>query len=225
MDLPPEFTKPDLSAFLANDTIPSNINSSTISYVGEFLSAPLPPSASDPCTAAQMPDDGQTISLRSPYFSQDQAGNRGWTTVETVIIRLNNCCVPSSHFPVYSNKSAFVSDWFEVTVGYDAAVCVQKYEPWIVETYNTSIVPPATFRIVEKGNGSNSSSPSGHIQGTPIANFGYLNATGKEFAFAGARANSIFPILESDDHMDIQYNPSLTVGPVVPLCTTVLLTS
>jgi len=37
MDLPTEFTNPDLNVLQANDTIPSNINSSTISYIGEFL--------------------------------------------------------------------------------------------------------------------------------------------------------------------------------------------
>jgi len=39
MDLPTEFAKPDLSVLDANDTIPSNINLSTISSIGEFLSA------------------------------------------------------------------------------------------------------------------------------------------------------------------------------------------
>ena len=40
VDLPTKFTKPDLSDLHKNDTIPSNINSSTISYVGEFLFVP-----------------------------------------------------------------------------------------------------------------------------------------------------------------------------------------
>ena len=38
MDIPPELTKPDLSALNAKDTIPPNINSSAISYLGEFSS-------------------------------------------------------------------------------------------------------------------------------------------------------------------------------------------
>jgi len=43
MDLPTEFTKPNLSGLAANDTIPSNINPSTISYISEFFSAPRVP--------------------------------------------------------------------------------------------------------------------------------------------------------------------------------------
>jgi len=40
MELPAELTKTDLSELLANETMPSNIDTSTISYVGEFSSAP-----------------------------------------------------------------------------------------------------------------------------------------------------------------------------------------
>ena len=40
MDLPAKFTKPDLSTLPANDTIPSNRDSSTISYIGKFMPAP-----------------------------------------------------------------------------------------------------------------------------------------------------------------------------------------
>ena len=36
MDLPTRLTEPNI-----DDTIPSNIDPSTISYIGEFLSAPL----------------------------------------------------------------------------------------------------------------------------------------------------------------------------------------
>ena len=39
MDLPAEFVKPDFSHVIVNDTLPSNIDLSTIS-VGQFLSAP-----------------------------------------------------------------------------------------------------------------------------------------------------------------------------------------
>ena len=108
-------------------------------------------------------------------------------------------------------------------VGYDAAVCVQKYEPWTVETYNTSTVSPSTFQIVEKGTGSNSSSPDGNIQGVPIATTRYLNTAGKGPAFAVAHGNGINQMVK-DSSGDIPYVPSLTVGSVVPSRTTFLLT-
>ena len=39
MDLPAQFTKPDVGYLLTGDTVPSNIDPSTISYFGKFLSA------------------------------------------------------------------------------------------------------------------------------------------------------------------------------------------
>jgi len=151
-------------------------------------------------------------------------GDQGWTTVKTVILRFQAGYTPSGHFPVFSNRQYVDGKFFNTVVGYDAAVCVQRYEPWVVETYNTSIVPPSTFRIVEKGDGSNSSSSSGNIRGVPIANTGYLNATGKGPAFTVAHVNSINQMVKDSSSGDIFYTPSLTVGPVVPPCTTFLLT-
>ena len=141
-------------------------------------------------------------------------------TVDTVLLRFDTNYTPSGRFPISTDVDV---DPSARALGYDAAVCVQKYEPWIVETYNTSVVSPSTFRIVEKGNGSNSSS-SGDIRGAPITNTGYLNTTGKEPAFAVAHSNGINQMVK-DSGGDVIYIPSLTVGPVVPLRTTFLLTS
>jgi hypothetical protein len=37
-------------------------------------------------------------------------------------------------------------------IGLDAAVCLELYEPWVLETYNNSVGVPTTIRIVNKGN-------------------------------------------------------------------------
>jgi len=145
-------------------------------------------------------------------------------TVETVLLRLQTDYTPSGSFPVSLNRTVRTSGLLQRKVGFDAAVCVQKYEPWIVETYNTSIVSPSTLQIVKKGNDSNSSSPSGNIRGPPIANAGYLNATGKEPVFTVAHGNSINQMVK-DSSGDIFYAPSLTVGSVLFPRTTFFLTS
>jgi len=150
-------------------------------------------------------EDGEIISFNSKDV--DPVGDQAWTTVKTVLLRLNTNYTLSGRFPV------LVEDFSARMMGYDAAVCVQKYEPWIVETYNTSIVSPSTFRIVEKGNGSNSSSQSGNIRGAPIANTGYLNTTGKGPAFTVAHRNSINQMLK-DSGRDPNRVPTLTVGPL-----------
>lgn len=142
-------------------------------------------------------------------------GDQGWTTVETVLIRLNTSFTPSGRFPVYSNQSVPDADGVESRIGYDAAVCVQKYEPWIMEAYNTSIGSPTALRIVEKGNGSIPLLPSGNIRGPPIAGTRNLNATGKNRAFFVAHDNSVNQMVK-DNGRDRRYVPSPTVGPATP---------
>jgi hypothetical protein len=141
-------------------------------------------------------------------------GDQGWTTVETVLIRLNTSFTPSGRFPVYSNTSLPDANGVETRIGYDAAVCVQKYEPWFIEAYNTSIGSPTLLRIVEKCY-SNTSLPSGHIRGGPIVNTRDLNTTGKNPAFFVAHDNSINQMVK-DNGRDRDYVPSPTVRRVVP---------
>jgi len=35
-------------------------------------------------------------------------------------------------------------------IGYDAAVCLELYEPWVLEVYNSSFGFPSSMRIVDK---------------------------------------------------------------------------
>jgi len=140
-------------------------------------------------------------------------GDQGWTTVETVLIRLNTSYTPSGRFPVYLDQSFLGAN--EARIGYDAAVCVQKYEPWIVEAYNTTVGSPTALRIVEKGYGSTSLLPNGDIRGPHIANTRYLNTTGKNPAFYVAHDNSVNQMVK-DNGRDFPFVPSPTVGLVVP---------
>jgi len=129
-----------------------------------------------------------------------------WTTVETVLIRLNASLTPFGHFPIYLNEPV---NGVETRIGYDAAVCVERYEPWIIEAYNTSIGSPTILRIVEKGY-RNTSLPSGKIQGDPIQNTRYLNTTGKFDAYSVAHENSVNQLVK-DNGRDFFYVPSPTV--------------
>ena len=222
MDLPPQFAKPDLSGLDANDAIPSNINSSAISYIGEFLSAPPAFSVSNPSAPVETYGGG-CINYNSA--SPDTTGNQGWTIVEAVSIRLRTDFTPSGRFPVYSNK-LFPST--EIRVGFDAVVCLQKYEPWIIEAYNTSTGSSFALQIVGKGDDSTSLSPSGNIRGTRIANTRYLNATGKDIPFSAAYKKSVLRLVEADLNQSssiVPDAPTPVVGPVVPSCTRFLLTS
>jgi len=169
------------------------------------------------------------MSLNSGYPAQlhsviapDVAGNQGWMTVETVVIRLNTSLTPSGRFPVYWNES--LARIGEVELGYDAAVCVHKYEPWIIESYNTSTGSSFALRIVAKQNDSDSTSlsPSGTIRGARIEGTRYLNATGKNVAFYAVHGISKNRFQEANLYRgrftDGYYAPTPTVGHTVPLC-------
>jgi len=131
-----------------------------------------------------------------------------WTIVEIVLIRITAGLNPNGSFPVYSEVAAGNN------VGFDAAVCVQKYEPWVIEAYNISVTSPSILRIVEKGNG-NTSSPSGNIRGPPIENTRYLNSSSKDISFSVAHTNGIYQMLRANVGADT-YSSSPTVSPIVP---------
>ena len=106
----------------------------------------------------------------------------------------------------------------------DAAVCLQKYEPWIIEMCKSSITHPSTLRVVGKGSDSTPLTPSGNIQGTPIANTRYLNLTGKGTTLFRAHENAVLEMQDDNDRHG-SYAVTTAVGPVAPPHTTFLLTS
>jgi len=204
------------SEITGNDSVPSNIDPSTISMTREFLSVPLAQFLSNLRTSANFPDNNMCVSVDTANVSSNE---EEWMTVETVLIRILARRAPSGHFPVYFEKAGFEK------VGYDAAVCAHKYEPWIVEAYNTSIGAPSILRIVGKASAGTPLSPSGNIRGAPISNTRYLNATkkGKGNVFVSAIGTGIHQIVK--DESLASYFPTPVVSFIVPSCTTFLPTS
>jgi len=225
MNLPPELRELELSDGDEEDPVlPTallKIDRSTISYYGECLPPLLALFASDLHAIARSENQGSYV--KSGVY---RVADQGWMTVETLFINLNTSYTPSGRFPVYSNGTFPDADGTATTqsiqIGHDAAVCVQKYDPWIVEACNTSTRSSLVLRIVGEGDGSTSLLPEGDIQGARIANTRYLNTTGKDFAFSAAHFNSVGRMGEANDHnSDI---PSPIVGLVIRLRTIFLLT-
>ena len=222
MGVPPSFLEDNLHP---SDPVPSNVDPSTISYAGEFSLGPLGFFMSNPRPAVEMSDSGVAISAHAVMYAEpDESDYPGYAAVETVVIRLNTSFTPNGRFPVYSNRTLPDVNGTETRIGYDAAVCLQKYDPWIIETYNTSIVSPSTLRIVDKGYGIASPSPSGKIRGAAIASTRFLNTTGKDVAFWVAHSNGVNQIWKDNDRGS-NYVPSPTVGLTMPPHATLLLTS
>jgi len=191
MNLPTSLTKPDLTLLDPNDTIPASIDPLKISYLIKWY------------------NNGVAHSFHTRTILDTDDPAHGWTTVETVLIRLNTSYTPSGRFPVYSNESVPDVNGVGTRIGYDAAVCVEKYDPWIIEAYNTSIGSPITLKIVDNGYGDYLSPPSGKIKGNPIQNTRLLNTTGKISAFDVAHDNSINQMIK-DNGRDFFYVPSPT---------------
>jgi hypothetical protein len=132
------------------------------------------------------------------YSMQTCAGEEGngWVTVENVLIRLNTTYTPNGQFvrygdPVYDplrNSSS---------IGYDAVACVELYEPWILETYNTSIGLPNSLKIVSKGNEIKDVASGEKNRGTPLTDVNRkLNSTAMLPAYVVAHDNSVNQMLK-----------------------------
>ena len=76
------------------------------------------------------------------------AGN-GFITVENILVRLNNSYAPNGTFGVEGISVPDVNGT-ATFIGYDAAVCLELYEPWVLEVYNSSVGFPNSMRIVDK---------------------------------------------------------------------------
>jgi hypothetical protein len=94
-----------------------------------------------------------TVSGRFPdrYSHVGQEGT-GFITVEHVLVRLNTSYAPAGKFLRTSDSSVPDKDGIPSFIGYDAAVCLQLFEPWILETYNSTIGLPSSIRLVGPGN-------------------------------------------------------------------------
>ncbi|KAF9448060.1 hypothetical protein P691DRAFT_730398 [Macrolepiota fuliginosa MF-IS2] len=89
------------------------------------------------------------------YWSQPLynmgADDTGFVSLEVILIRLNSTFAAQGSFPIRGDPIPDANGT-ATYIGYDAAVCVEVFEPWIVEVYNSTVGTPTTPRIVEKGN-------------------------------------------------------------------------
>jgi len=94
-------------------------------------------------------NDGRAHSFYRYLPTLGESGN-GWFGVEAVLVRLNDAYVPNATFPVWNADPIEDASGVNTRIGYDAVVCVEIYEPWIVQIYNSSLGVPTTMAIVGK---------------------------------------------------------------------------
>ena len=174
--------------------------------------------------AAGFWDNGVAHSFHSVPAIKGESGN-GWVGVETVLVRLNNSYTHTASFPVWSTDAIVDASGFSSRIGYDAVVCVEMYEPWILEIYNSSLGVPTTMAIVNKSASTDFETDDGS-RGPHLGSYvRALNSTGKysayQIRYAGilslerrlfglySHDNSVNQMLK-DNGMDRWYVPSPT---------------
>ncbi|KAJ7179570.1 hypothetical protein C8R46DRAFT_644193 [Mycena filopes] len=135
MDFPTVLDTPfnTTDAMRINDTFPTGLNADEIALASLFS------------------DNGVAHSFKSVPISMGEDGN-GFISIETLLVRLNTTNTPNGTFLTHSDIPVPDVTGQNTFIGLDAAVCLELYEPWVVETYNNSIGVPTTMRIVSKGN-------------------------------------------------------------------------
>ncbi|KDQ15154.1 hypothetical protein BOTBODRAFT_304314 [Botryobasidium botryosum FD-172 SS1] len=189
VDLPSFLQSPaNLSAvLLPGDSVPSGLSLSSIALAGAY------------------PNNGQPLSFSTVVIQPSSLSFNGWVTIDTILIRLNTSFTPLGVFGGGQDSNG---------IGYDAMVCVEAFEPWVLETYNgtASTSVPRTNGIVGPGlalHDAGWNADDRALLSAGLAAKG-LNATGKDEVFRGVQGNAR-SILLKDRDPGLNYVPSPTV--------------
>jgi len=174
------FKTPEVPLLSTNDTLPSGVSEDEVAYVGAFVLCAIIFSAD--LSPANFTDSGRAHMLNEYVLPISESRN-GWVGIDVVLVRLNNSYAPNAKFPVWSADPIEDASGFSSRIGYDAAICLQMYEPWIVQIYNSSLGVPTTMNIVGKSASTDFETDDGN-RGPRLDSYTRaLNSTGKARAF------------------------------------------
>jgi len=184
LPLPDEFKIPEVELLSPNDTLPSGVSEEEVAYVGASVLCTGISVFSADLAPAGFSDTGRAHSF---YSSMNDLEN-GWFGTETVLVRLDNLSAPNATFPVWDAGPGGPTS----RIGYDAVVCVEMCEPWIVQIYNSSLGVPTTMTIVNKSATTDFETDDGN-RGPRLDSYTrVLNSTDKFMAYYVRYADSFF---------------------------------
>ncbi|KAF4602487.1 hypothetical protein EYR40_005696 [Pleurotus pulmonarius] len=129
LDLPDRLNNSvNLTDVLKGDSLPASINTANTALGAVFF------------------DNGISHSFKSDPVSMGQDG-KGFTSLEVLLVRVDTSFTPKGVYPVTRTATTPPQ-----TIGYDGAICLELFEPWVLETYNSTVGAPTSTRIVSKGN-------------------------------------------------------------------------
>ena len=159
--------------------LPPSVSVEGVAYSSALISCAGISISSADLAPAFFRDDGMAHSF--DIFVPDRGGSgNGWVGVEIVLIRLDSDYVSNGTFPVWSVDPEVSTS----RIGYDAVVCVQMHEPWIVQTYNSSLGVPTTMTIVGKSATTDFETDDGNRGPHLDSSTRVLNSTGKYSTYA-----------------------------------------
>ncbi|TFK28706.1 hypothetical protein FA15DRAFT_665147 [Coprinopsis marcescibilis] len=96
---------------------------------------------------ARFDDDGRSFQMNSTVITP--TGLEGFIAISTTLVRINTAFAPAGDFSRYSENISS-SESPGTRIGYDAAVCVQAYEVWVLEVHRAPDSRPMAGRIVRR---------------------------------------------------------------------------
>ncbi|KAG9122747.1 hypothetical protein FRC07_000744, partial [Ceratobasidium sp. 392] len=189
MDIPyPAIPPTNFTALLAEkDKPPKHISEADTAIIGKWW------------------QNGVAHSFMSIPASNGSDG-KGWLQIEIVLVRLNQAYASNSTFSVHApaDKDSLSP------IGYDVAICVEEFKPYMLDSYNNTAGSPTTLGLLHQGLDFD-----GFVN-TPQMNSMYdgvqqgINSTGKFEAFASAHDNSR-NVMIKDNGRDFWYVPNPTL--------------
>ncbi|KAF9464261.1 hypothetical protein BDZ94DRAFT_1216732 [Collybia nuda] len=179
-----------------NDTLPPDLNPNDLALGGHFYS------------------NGVAHSFRSMPLTMGQEG-QGWSSIEHVLVRLNTTYTPDGKFEQFGS-SVLDQNGNATFVGYDAAVCLELFEPWIVEVLNSTTGLPRSIELIGPGSeiyDLNTQRITEKMLASPLVGPNItrqLNSSKMADVYLAGHDNSINHMLK-DNGRDSWYVPSPTV--------------
>jgi len=184
LPLPDELKTPRGPSPIPSYMLPPGVSKEEVADLGAFVLCAGIFIFSVDLAPAEFEYDGIAHSFHSYMPTTGESGN-GWVSVETVLVRLSDLFVPNATFPVWGSAWGSTS-----RIGYDAVVCVEMCEPWIVQIYNSSLGIPTTMAIVSKSATTDFETDDGN-RGPRLDSYTrVLNSTDKDFAYLVRYAGS-----------------------------------
>ncbi|SJL11073.1 uncharacterized protein ARMOST_14474 [Armillaria ostoyae] len=177
-----------------NDTLPSTVDVNGTAFAAYFT------------------DNGVAHTLKSNPVTMGEEGF-GWISIEWVLVRLNTTYALNGTFATYSDESVLDENGRETWIGYDAAVCLELYEPYIVETYNSTTGVPSSTGIINQNKEITDSSAEEKRTGNAVTGSNVkrqLNSTRLKDVYDTLHGNSVNQMLK-DNGRDAYYVPSPTL--------------